>query len=80
MTRLMVAPSSCCSAQSWTPDQIKQFQDYWDTEFAGDLARRRRAKFVPGDTAVKIQQTKEPEQKNDFDKWLARITCYAFCA
>ncbi len=62
----------------WTPDQIKQFQDYWDTEFAGDLARRRRAKFVPGDTAVKIQQTKEPEQKNDFDEWLARIICYAF--
>ncbi|MFZ3311508.1 MAG: phage portal protein, partial [Xanthobacteraceae bacterium] len=49
----------------WTPDQIKQFQDYWDTEFSGDLARRRKAKFVPGDTAVKIQQTKEPEQKND---------------
>ncbi len=74
----------------WTPDQIKQFQDYplpnppplagggegWG--FAGDLARRRRAKFVPGDTAVKIQQTKEPEQKNDFDEWLARIICYAF--
>ncbi|MGA8078704.1 MAG: hypothetical protein WB868_15135, partial [Xanthobacteraceae bacterium] len=33
---------------------------------------------VPGDTAVKIQQTKEPEQKNDFDEWLARIICYAF--
>ena len=30
-----------------TPEQIKQFQDYWDTEFAGDLAKRRRAKFVP---------------------------------
>ncbi len=26
---------------SWTPEQIKQFQDYWDTEFAGDLAKRR---------------------------------------
>jgi hypothetical protein len=62
----------------WTPDQIRQFQDYWDTEFAGDLARRRRAKFVPGDSAVKVQQTKEPEQKNDFDEWLARIICYAF--
>jgi hypothetical protein len=61
-----------------TPDQIRQFQDYWDTEFAGDLARRRRAKFVPGDSAVKVQQTKEPEQKNDFDEWLARIICYAF--
>ena len=44
----------------WTPDQIKQFQDYWDTEFAGDLAKRRRAKFVPGDTAAKVVQTKEP--------------------
>jgi len=64
--------------QGWTPDQIKQFQDYWDTEFTGDLARRRKAKFVPGDTAVKVHQTKEPEQKNDFDEWLARIICYAF--
>ena len=62
----------------WTPDQIKQFQDYWDTEFSGDLAKRRRAKFVPGDTAVRVHQTKEPEQKSDFDEWLARIVCYAF--
>ena len=64
--------------QSWAPDQIKQFQDYWDTEFAGDLAKRRRAKFVPGEAAAKVVQTKEPEQKNDFDEWLARIICYAF--
>ena len=62
----------------WTPDQIKQFQDYWDTEFVGDLARRRRAKFVPGGTAVKVQQTKEPEHKDDFDESLARIICFAF--
>ncbi|HEY3792692.1 MAG TPA: phage portal protein, partial [Bradyrhizobium sp.] len=62
----------------WTPDQIKQFQDYWDTEFSGDLARRRRAKFVPGETAAKVVQTKEPEHKDDFDEWLARIICYAF--
>ena len=41
----------------WTPDQIRQFQDYWDTELTGDLARRRKAKFVPGDTAVKVHQT-----------------------
>jgi hypothetical protein len=62
----------------WTPDQIKQFQDYWDTEFAGDLAKRRRAKFVPGDTASRVHQTKEPEHKDDFDEWLARIICFAF--
>jgi hypothetical protein len=62
----------------WTPDQIRQFQDYWDTEFAGDLAKRRRAKFVPGESAVRVHQTKEPEHKQDFDEWLARIICYAF--
>ncbi len=45
----------------WTPAQIRQFQDYWDTEFAGDLAKRRRAKFVPGESAVRVHQTKEPE-------------------
>ncbi len=64
--------------QSWTPDQIKQFQDYWDTEFVGDLAKRRRAKFVPGEAAAKVVQTKEPTHKDDFDEWLARIICYAF--
>jgi hypothetical protein len=32
---------------SWTPDHVKRFQDYWDTEFAGDLGKRRRGKFVP---------------------------------
>ena len=65
---------------SWTPDQIKQFQDYWDTEFSGDLAKRRRAKFVPGDSASRVHQTKEPSHKDDFDEWLARIICFAFCA
>jgi hypothetical protein len=64
--------------QGWTPDQIRQFQDYWDQEFSGDLARRRRAKFVPGEAAARVHQTKEPEQKNDFDEWLARIVCFAF--
>jgi hypothetical protein len=64
--------------QGWTPDQIKQFQDYWDAEFAGDLAKRRRAKFVPGETAAKVVQTKEPQHKDDFDEWLARIICFAF--
>src|ERR1700728_3971053 len=64
--------------QGWTPDQIKQFQDYWDTEFSGDLAKRRRAKFVPGETAAHVVQTKEPQHKDAFDEWLARIICFAF--
>lgn len=62
----------------WTPDQIKSFQDYWDQYFTGDLARRRHAKFVPGGVAKTYIATKEPELKNLYDEWLARIISYAF--
>jgi hypothetical protein len=63
---------------AWTPDQIKNFQDYWDLYFTGDLARRRRAKFVPGGVAKTFIQTKEPELKNAFDEWIARVVCFSF--
>jgi hypothetical protein len=33
---------------------------------------------VPGGVAKTFIQTKEPELKNPFDEWLARIVCYAF--
>jgi Bacterial CdiA-CT RNAse A domain len=33
---------------------------------------------VPGETAAKVVQTKEPQHKDDFDEWLARIICFAF--
>jgi hypothetical protein len=62
----------------WTPDQIKSFQDYWDSYFTGDMGKRRRAKFVPGGVAKTFIATKEPELKNLYDEWLARIISYAF--
>jgi hypothetical protein len=64
--------------ETWTPDQIASYQKYWDAYFSGDLARRRRAKFVPGGVAKTFIQTKEPELKSVFDDWLARIVCFAF--
>jgi hypothetical protein len=33
---------------------------------------------VPGDSASRVHRTKEPEHKDEFDEWLARIVCYAF--
>ena len=33
---------------------------------------------MPGETAAKVVQTKEPQHKDDFDEWLARIICFAF--
>ena len=37
---------------SWTPEQIKQFQDYWDTEFVGGAAppRQIRARRYGGES------------------------------
>ncbi len=64
--------------ETWTPDQIASYQKYWDAYFDGDLARRRRAKFVPGGVAKTFVQTREPDLKGPFDEWLARIICFAF--
>ncbi|HUC62874.1 MAG TPA: phage portal protein, partial [Alphaproteobacteria bacterium] len=61
---------------SWTPDQIRQFQLYWDSLMEGNLATRRHARFIPGD--MKYQPTRDAVLKDPYDEWLARIACYAF--
>jgi hypothetical protein len=62
--------------EDWNPDQIRQFQEYWDALLEGNTALRRHAKFVPG--SLKIQETKPGALKDEYDEWLARIVCYAF--
>lgn len=61
---------------AWTPDQIKQFQDWWDALLSGNTAERRHAKFIPG--GMQVKQTKEDDLKGVFDEWLARVVCFAF--
>jgi hypothetical protein len=63
---------------NWNPDQIRQFQAYWDTLNSGDTAERRHAKFVPGGVAKTFIPTREPVMKDVFDEWLARVICFAF--
>ncbi len=62
--------------ETWTPDQIQRYQDYFDAMLSGNLAARRRMKFVPG--GGKYTPTKEAPLKTDFDEWLVRIVCFAF--
>ena len=62
--------------ETWTPDQVKQFQNYWDSIFEGNTASRRHAKFVPG--AMTIHETKTAQLTDTFDEWLARVICYCF--
>lgn len=39
---------------AWTPDQFKNFHDYWDLYFSGDQARRRAAEIL-GETLRTIR-------------------------
>jgi hypothetical protein len=63
---------------SWTAEQIRDFQEWWDAMLSGDTAERRHLKFIPD--AIKVLQTKpaaqllEPAQF----EWVARVLCYAF--
>jgi hypothetical protein len=61
---------------SWSPDQVSRFQDYFDNLFSGNLAQRRKIKFMAGEG--KYQPIKEPPLKNEMDEWLTRIVCFAF--
>lgn len=61
---------------TWNPDQIRQFQDYWDEMLEGNTAARRKAKFIPG--GMDIHETRPNLLKDQFDEWLIRLICYAF--
>src|SRR3984893_18081242 len=72
-------PDSLCGVpDTWTPDKLSSFQRYMDDMYSGNLANRRRMKFVPNAMSKTFIQTKEPELSGTFDEWLARIICYAF--
>lgn len=64
--------------ETWTVSQIKEFQDYWDAALSGNLAQRRKAKFVPGGVGKQTVQVKDPELTGKTDEWLARVICFAF--
>ncbi|WP_439398683.1 phage portal protein [Bradyrhizobium sp. PMVTL-01] len=64
--------------ENWTPDQVARFQEYWDSLFVGNLAARRRMKFIPTGSTNSYTALKEPPLKNEFDEWLVRIVCFAF--
>lgn len=64
--------------ETWTPGQIADFQAWWDSVLEGNTAQRRHAKFVPGGVAKTFVPTKQEDQKQMYDEWLARICCFCF--
>jgi hypothetical protein len=64
--------------ETWSPDQISRYQDYFDNLFVGNLANRRQLKFIAGGGKSSFIPIREPPLKNEFDEWLTRIVCFAF--
>jgi hypothetical protein len=62
----------------WTPKQVQDFQDAFDTMLTGNLANRRRIKFVPGGVAKTFIATKEAELTGAMDTYLAKVVSFAF--
>jgi hypothetical protein len=61
---------------AWNLANVKDFQQYFDSLLVGELATRRKVRFMPGD--FKYVETKEPPLKDDYDEWLARVICFIF--
>lgn len=64
------------AAEGWTPDQIKQFQDWMDGRLSGNAIEKAKLLWVPSGT--KYQAFKDAPIKDEFDEWLARIVAFAF--
>ena len=62
--------------ETWTLQNIKDFQVWFDSMMEGNLANRRKTRFMPGQ--FKYVETKEPPLKDDYDEWLARVICFSF--
>lgn len=64
--------------ETWTPDQIAEFQDWFDGVLQGNLAERRKARFVPSAVGKTYIPMKETELFGKAEEWLARVICFAF--
>jgi HK97 family phage portal protein len=71
-----VPPGLVNAPDGWNADQIRQFQEWFDSILAGNTGSRTRLIWAP--TGAKYQAFKEAPYKDEFDEWLARIVCYAF--
>jgi len=66
--------------ENWTPEQIKDYQLWFDTMLAGNYANNSGIKFMPGGKGVGYMPTKKPEDMRflEFEKWLLLKTCAMF--
>jgi HK97 family phage portal protein len=70
-------PEGLISApEGWNAEQIRQFQDWFDSALAGNLAERNKVIWTPA--GAKYQAFKSSPIERDFEEWLARVICYVY--
>lgn len=70
-------PAAFASApETWTPQNIEQFQEYWDAFMLGDQAAKHQIKWIPGGSS--IAWSNEKDFTDAFSLFLMRKTCAAF--
>jgi hypothetical protein len=62
--------------EGWTPAQVKEFKQWWDSLLQGNLQQRRGTMFVFN--GMNPINTKEAVIKTPLDEWIARVMCFAF--
>lgn len=65
--------------KEWSMEQIRQFDEYFNSILAGNFQRRSKLFFGP--EGLKIEKFHDDEVFglfNKYDEWLARIICFAF--
>ena len=66
--------------EEWTPDQIKDYQMWFDGIMAGNGMQSSRIKFMPGGKGVGYMPTKKNDEMRymEFEKWLLLKCCAMF--
>jgi 8-oxo-dGTP pyrophosphatase MutT (NUDIX family) len=70
-------PEAFASApETWNPDQIEQFQEYWDGLMYGDQERKSQIRWMPGGST--ITWSNEKDFTDVFSLFLMRKTAAAY--
>lgn len=64
------------SPESWSPDQIEQFQGYWDAMMFGDQSRKHQVRWMP--PGSKFEWSNERDFSDKFSMYLLQKTCAAY--
>lgn len=66
--------------EEWTPDQIRQYKEWWDALLAGNDKTRQQLLMAPGGAGTGYEEFKRPEDMafSKFQMFLLKVTCAFF--